>query len=98
MGDEVEAVDGSVVLTLHTVGTRDIINATLIRDGEVIHKVEGSKSRDLRASFTDRNLTKGTHWYYWRVQQDRPARSLPGNLMPAHGPLAWSSPHWVVVE
>ena len=23
---------------------------------------------------------------------------LPGNLMPAHGHLAWSSPHWVVVE
>ena len=70
----------------------------LIRNGTVIHKLAGENSRTFKTSFTDENLPKGTHWYYWRVSQERPARVLPGNLMPAHGHLAWSSPHWVVVK
>lgn len=98
MGDEVKATDGSITLTLQAIGTRAITKATLVRDGEVIHEVDGNNSRDFKTSYTDSGLTQGTHWYYWRVQQERPARVLPGNLMPAHGHLAWSSPNWIVVE
>jgi len=98
MGGEVAAEDGRITLTLHAIGTRAITRASLIRDGEVVHEVSGNGSCDFKTSFTDDSLSKGTHWYYWRVSQERPARVLPGNLMPAHGHLAWSSPNWVIAR
>lgn len=98
MGDEATASDGSIKLSLHTIGTRSITEATLIRNGEAIHEVAGDGSRELRAAYTDRGLPEGTHWYYWRVSQSVVGPVLPGNLMPAHGHRAWSSPSWVVVE
>lgn len=98
MGDEAVAQDRRVSLTLTAVGTRPITQVSLIRNGEVIHEVRGDDSRTIRTSFTDENLPEGTHWYYWRIRQSQPARVLPGNLMPAHGHLAWSSPNWVTVK
>ena len=98
MGDETTAKAGRITHTLDAVGTRPVTGAALVRDGTVIHEVAGGNSRTFKTSFTDENLPKGTHWYYWRVRQERAARVLPGNLMPAHGHLAWSSPHWVVVK
>lgn len=98
MGQEISAADSQVTLTLRAVGTRPIVAAVLIRDGQEIHRVTGSNSRELTASFKDTGLSQGHHWYYWRIAQDQTARVLPGNLMPAHGHLAWSTPHWVVVE
>ena len=98
MGSETHVADGRVSLTLHAIGTRPIIHARLVRDGETIHEVMGNDTRELKASFQDHDLTDGTHWYYWRVTQSGPGTILPGNLMPAHGPLAWSSPNWVIVD
>lgn len=98
MGAETKARDGSITLRLHAIGTRPIINARLVRNGETIHEVKGDGTRELKVSFTDQGLSKGTHWYYWRVTQSGVGSSLPGNLMPAHGPLAWSSPSWVAVD
>lgn len=98
MGSETKAVDGKVKLTLKAIGTREITSARLIRNGSVIHEVKGNGTQSLMAEFTDQNLTDGTHWYYWQVTQTGPAAALPGNLMPAHGPIAWSSPVWVVAE
>jgi len=98
MGDDVAAIDGRIRLTLHAIGTRPISDATLIRNGEEVYTVSGNRTRELKVAFTDENLAKGTHWYYWRIRQQRFAPVLSGNLMVAHGHLAWSSPHWVVVE
>jgi hypothetical protein len=98
MGSETNATSGTVTLTLHAIGTRPITHARLIRNGRTIHEVTGNGTRELKAEFKDEALPKGTHWYYWRVTQSGPGTVLPGNLMPAHGPLAWSSPNWVIVE
>ncbi len=98
IGDEAMAMNGRITLTLHAIGTRPITRAELIRNGETIHQITGNGTHEFEASFTDENLPKGTHWYYWRVSQLGAGPVLPGNLMPAHGHLAWSSPHWVVVE
>ncbi len=98
MGAETQANEGSVALTLHAIGTRPIVNARLIRDGETIHEIKGNGTLELKAHFEDNELTKGTHWYYWRVTQAGHTNVLPGNLMPAHGSLAWSSPNWVIVD
>ena len=98
MGSETKASDGSIILRLHAVGTRPITHARLIRNGETIHEVKGNGTREFKVIFTDQELPKGTHWYYWRVTQTGVGASLPGNLMPAHGPLAWSSPTWVVAD
>ena len=98
MGAATKATDGSITLTLHAIGTRPITHARLVRNGEVIHEVKSDGRHELKATYTDDGLSRGTHWYYWRVAQSRPGPVLPGNLMPAHGHLAWSSPSWVVVE
>lgn len=98
MGSETLAGDGSITLTLHAIGTRPITHAHLIRNGDTIHEVTGNTSRNLKVTFKDDRPPKGTHWYYWRVTQSGPTTVLPGNLMPAFGSIAWSSPNWVVVE
>jgi hypothetical protein len=98
MGSEIEGTGGDVTLTLHAIGTRPITHARLVRNGETIHEVKGNGTRELNVTFSDEELPKGTHWYYWRVSQSGPGTVLPGNLMSAHGPLAWSSPIWVTVD
>lgn len=98
MGSESKTRDGSITLTLHAIGTRSINHARLIRNGETIHEVKGDGTHELKVRFIDDQLPKGTHWYYWQVTQSGVGTSLPGNLMPAHGPVAWSSPTWVVAE
>lgn len=98
MGSETRSTDGSISLTLNAIGTRPIIQARLVRNGETIHEVKGNGTREFTARFKDEGLAKGTHWYYWRVTQSGSAAVLPGNLMPAHGPIAWSSPNWVITE
>lgn len=98
MGRDVTTVDGRVVLSVRAIGTRPIVSMTLIRDGREVHHVEGNGALELQATFEDDKLSSGSHWYYWRIRQERDAPVLPGNLMPAHGHLAWSSPHWVNAE
>ena len=98
MGAEAKAAQGKVTLTLRVIGTRPIVSAHLIRDGVEVKMFEGNGNREFSVEHEDSDLSKGTHWYYWRVAQQRAASDLPGNVMVAHGHLAWSSPHWVVVE
>ncbi|MCA9220751.1 MAG: hypothetical protein KDA71_10510, partial [Planctomycetales bacterium] len=98
MGEEVTAKNRQITLNLHAIGTRDITSAVLVRDGEEIYKIALEGRREVRVEYIDENMAPGTHWYYWRVSQDKTAPALPGNLMAAHGHLAWSSPHWIVAE
>ncbi len=98
MGQEAAAQRGRMTFTLRAIGTRPITAATLVRDSEEIHTAKGDGKRELVVRFTDEKLTSGTHWYYWRIHQDVTAPVLPGNLMTAHGHLAWSSPHWIVID
>ncbi len=98
MGAEAKAKQGKATLALRAIGTRPIVSVHLIRDGVEVKVFEGDGSRELSVEYEDSDLSRGTHWYYWRVAQQRPASDLPGNVMVAHGHLAWSSPHWVVVE
>ncbi|MDG1894373.1 MAG: DUF3604 domain-containing protein [Fuerstiella sp.] len=98
MGDEVTVSESQVSLTLAAVGTRPITSATLIRNGVELHRVSGSDDRDFSVEFTDTDVPTGTHWYYWRVTQERDAPVLPGNLMAAHGHVAWSTPVWVTAK
>jgi len=98
MGAEAKAEQGKVTLTLRAIGTRPIVSVHLIRDGVEVKEFDGNGNREFAVEYEDSGLSKGTHWYYWRVAQERPASDLPGNVMVAHGHLAWSSPHWVVVD
>lgn len=98
MGDEAITNDSRVRLTLNAMGTRPIASATLIRNGVEIHRCSGGNDHNFSVEFTDYDLTKGTHWYYWRVTQERDAPVLPGNLMVAHGHVAWSTPVWVTAR
>lgn len=98
MGEATTANNGRVKLNLHAIGTREIKSAALIRDGEEIYKTAVEKQPEIKIEFIDKDVPQGTHWYYWQVSQDVSSPVLPGNLMAAHGHLAWSSPHWVTVE
>ncbi|MFP6676406.1 MAG: hypothetical protein VB878_15080, partial [Pirellulaceae bacterium] len=70
----------------------------LIRNGEQIRTFQGNGEKDLNIEYRDTGLSPGVHWYYWRISQENAAAVLPGNLMAAHGHLAWSTPHWVLVD
>ena len=97
MGQDV-MLNGDVVnLTLHSIGTRPIVSAVLIRDGEEIKRFSGNGKREIKLSYRDQKLSSGTHWYYWRISQAQDAPVLPGNMMAAYGHLAWSTPNWVIV-
>jgi hypothetical protein len=98
MGRDVKAADGRTELNLQIRGTRPILSATLIRDGRELKSFSGNGRRTLSLTYSEKNLSSGTHWYYWRVAMTPETPDLPGNLNPAFGHLAWSSPHWVVVE
>jgi hypothetical protein len=98
MGQDVVADNQTVELRLRAVAPRMITRAELVRDGEVVHTAVGNGTTELTVAFFDEQLSRGEHWYYWRVTQAKAAPVLPGNLMAAQGHLAWSSPHWVMVE
>jgi hypothetical protein len=98
MGQDVEAAEGQVRITLTAVGTRPIVRAALVRDGREIASFPGNDQQELRAAHADGELAKGTHWYYWRVAQQGTSAQYPGNVTCAQGHLAWSSPHWVIVK
>lgn len=98
MGSKVTVSDGKAGLTLHAIGTRPIHAVTLVRDGTELKSFPGNGRRELAASYDESDLSPGTHWYYWRVEQTPSTPDLPGNLNPAFGHLAWTSPHWITVE
>lgn len=84
-------------IALKAIGTRPIIMATLYGDGKEIKTYMGNGEK-LTVNHRIRGLKKGTHWYYWRIVQEGSSPQYPGNVKVARGNLAWSSPHWVVVE
>ncbi len=98
MGRDVAVADGAVTLKLKVIGTRPLVSAVLIRNGEQIRTFQGNGEKDLNIEYRDTGLSPGVHWYYWRISQENAATVLPGNLMAAHGHLAWSTPHWVLVD
>ena len=98
MGDDVHAAGGNVEITLSVIGTKPILTATLIRDGEELTTFQGDGTRQLKVTRRDTQLSPGTHWYYWRVAQEGTSPRYPGNVKVARGHLAWSTPHWVIVK
>lgn len=98
MGEVIDAKEGTVELSLQAVGTRPILSATLIHNGKAIKTFNGSGNKDFHADYRVKKLPSGRHWFYWRITQSKDAPVLPGNLMAAHGHLAWSTPHYVNVS
>ena len=97
MGTEVQSVDGKVLAAVEAEGVAPIGRAVLILDGEEIATYEGDGSKTLRIEHRLLGLSPGEHWCYWRLEQSPDTPDLPGNLNPAFGHLAWSTPHWIRV-
>lgn len=97
MGTDVESKDGSAEVVLEITAPKPIVEARLVRDGETIKTFSGNGKKTLRAVFHDKDLTQGTHVYYWRVAQEGVSPLYQGNAKVARGHLSWSSPHWVKV-
>ena len=98
MGNDVPADDCNVQITLSVTGTKPIVKATLIRDGKEVKVIDGNGTTQLSAVFREEQLSPGTHWYYWRIAQQGTSPRYPGNVKVARGHLAWSTPHWVIVQ
>ena len=98
MGGEIHVDDGEVEVTLDAIGTKPIVHATLVRDGEEIKTFSGNGEKRFHTVFKDKHLATGTHWYYWHVEQEGTTASYHGNAQTARGHLAWSSPQWVTVD
>lgn len=97
MGRET-ATAKDVRLTLYAKGTRPIRRATLVRDGVDIHVISATgDAQEKNFEYVDAAPAPGTHWYYWRVEQEGSARHYGGNVAVALGNLAWSTPNWVRV-
>ncbi|QDT96420.1 CehA/McbA family metallohydrolase domain-containing protein [Gimesia aquarii] len=97
MGEEITAQDGTVNLSLQAIGTRPVVSATLIHNGKEIKTFKGTGTKEFSTELRLTGLPPGRHWFYWRIVQSKDAPVLPGNLMAAHGHLAWSTPHFVNV-
>lgn len=97
MGRQFVSEDGNVEIVLDVIGTRPLVEITLIRDGETLKTFYGNGEEELRISFKDEKLPPGKHWYYWRIVQEGRSPPYAGNAKVARGQLAWSSPHWVTV-
>lgn len=95
MGRDVTA-RGDARLTLFVSAPRPIRRATLIRDGTDV-KVFTAAGDATSATFEyeENGKSAGTHWYYWRVEQEGVSRHYGGNVSTAFGNLAWSTPHWI---
>ena len=98
METQVKTHDGLATLTMKTLGTGPIARAILLHNGAEIKSFQGNGTKSLGATYEVNDLPPGVHWYYWRIEQNPDTPDLPGNLNPAFGHLAWSSPHWVVVD
>jgi hypothetical protein len=98
MGTEVHSPDGSIDIVLELIGTKPLVRITLFRDGKELKTFDGDGNRQIRLSFKDERLPNGTHWYYWRVAQQGQSPLYRGNAKVARGHLAWSSPHWIIVD
>lgn len=98
MGQEAKVAAGPVKLTLQARGTRPLRQATLVRDGVEVKTLQAPAGA-LTATFehVETDALPGTHWYYWRVEQDGSSKHYGGNVMVALGNLAWSTPNWVTV-
>ena len=95
MGQETAGTPGAH-LTLHVKGTRPIRRATLIRDGTDLKIFTAtSDARVADFEYRDTGVAAGTHWYYWRVEQEGGSPHYGGNVATALGHLAWSTPNWV---
>ncbi len=98
MGQEARTGAGPVRLTLAVQGTRPLKSATLVRDGvEVKTYAAPAGARSATFEHADAEVSAGTHWYYWRVEQEGSSRHYGGNVLVALGHLAWSTPNWVTV-
>jgi hypothetical protein len=95
MGQET-SVRADARLTLVAHGSRPIRQVTLIRDGEnlKVFKLAGDGS-SAELEYEEKVTVPGTHWYYWRVEQEGVSQHYGGNVSTAFGNLAWSTPHWV---
>lgn len=98
MGQEARTAAGPVKLTLVAKGTRPLKSATLVRNGVEL-KTLSAPAGATTANFEhdDADAPAGTHWYYWRVEQEGSSKHYGGNVMVALGNLAWSTPNWVRV-
>ncbi|MDC0936702.1 DUF3604 domain-containing protein [Pirellulales bacterium] len=96
-GQETEARDGVVEIRLHVIGTRPIVSAELVHNGESVKTYQGNGQEELRAVFRSPQLPPGRHWYYWKIVQEGSSRHFPGSSAVARGHLAWCTPHWVTV-
>lgn len=98
MGQEITA-GRTAKLTLFVAGSRPIRRATLLRDGadlEVFTAAGDQTSNTYQYEVTE--SAPGTHWYYWRIEQEGVSRHYGGNVSTAFGNLAWSTPHWITFE
>ena len=83
MGAELD-LDDRPELTLRVRGTAPIARVELLRDGQVIHRVEpGTAEVELR--YVDTTPARGRRYYYFRIVQ-------------ADGEVAWTSPFWIDVR
>jgi hypothetical protein len=97
-GEEIKVDGGPVEFELAVIGTRPIVSATLIRNGEKVKTFEGNGSQSLQVSFREDRLRQGEHWCYWEIAQQGTSTHYRGNTSVARGHLAWSSPHWIVIR
>jgi hypothetical protein len=80
MGDAFKS-SSAPKLEIKVVGTSKLAKVEVLKDSEVVKTFEPGQ-REYSGTWTDPKPTKGTHWYYVRVQQE-------------DGELAWASPLYI---
>jgi hypothetical protein len=95
MGEELRTAE-AVNLSIRVVAPKALGRAVLVRDGVEILSEPARGAKQLSKTFADWP-TKGSHWYYWRIELEGEYPAYGGNVEAAEGKFAWSSPHYVMV-
>lgn len=69
------------VMRAHVLGTGNLALISVVKNNRVVYTAPG-RGAEAKFQFTDREISKGTAWYYLRVEQQ-------------DGQIAWSSPLWI---
>jgi len=93
MGEEFSTQEHPRIF-VHAIGETPIISLSIYRNSALIYSTTHNR-KEVVLNFIDKEINRGSYFYYVRVKQRGTLQKYPHNISQARGNLGWSSPVWV---